>query len=265
MVREILARVVANKKLKKDGMLLTITLPSAFSNPLPGQFVMLRPASNFEANAPFLPRPFSICSFENGQIEILYRVVGRGTAWLAGLGAGANLFIRGPLGNSFIVTPEIKRAILIAGGAGIAPLLFFASQYRNTLAEIQFLFGSRCEDELFLAERLDKLCDVCEISTDDGSCGVCGTVTSLLPDELSAKDTQGLAIYACGPKKMLASLAAMLPLDVPCFVSLEEHMACGLGACLGCSVKTNGTNGQQTMRRVCKDGPIFDIHQITWL
>jgi dihydroorotate dehydrogenase electron transfer subunit len=229
-----------------------------------GQFVAIKITDSYEA---FLRRPFSIHKLSGPGIEILYEIVGKGTEILSQKKAGEYLDIIGPLGNGFDlgVNTNDRTPILVAGGIGVAPLIFLAeklAEIPNPKSQIPnlVLIGAKTRSGVLCEKEFIKLgCNV-KIATDDGSRGYKGYVTGLLKKELSTINYQLSTIYACGPRPMLKETAAISKkYNIPAQVSLEEHMACGIGACLGCAVNT-----KQGYKRVCQDGPVFDADEIVW-
>lgn len=262
----------------------------------PGQFIMLRITEQVD---PLLRRPFGVYrilgSRVRGQgsrvreqgIEILYKVVGKGTRLMTGLKPGDKLDILGPLGNGFPLKDKGqgagvkgKEIIMVAGGIGIAPFYLLGARGKGQRARVKLLFGGRSKDDLPGLEDFKSLKIDMEISTDDGSVGRKGLVTELLKKHL-LKDS---VIYACGPNGMLKEVARIAKTaDVPCYVSLDNVMACGIGACLGCAVKSRAQSSELRVQRlkglksplstlhsessykmVCKDGPVFDAREIEW-
>ena len=259
-----MAKIIKNIEIKPGYFLLTLLMPKSFCTPLPGQFVMIRPSADLSVTEPFLARPVSVCGFADGQLELLFRVVGSGTLALSKLIAGNSVSILGPLGNCFLLPPQGKQIVLIAGGIGVAPLLFFAAHHKIKKSDCHFLLGAKRERELVLTERLAEICTKPEITTDDGSVGSQGFITNLLEEKIATLSHDNIFIYACGPKSMLKSIAQIVPHDISCEVSVEERMACGIGACLGCAVKIINDDGNIGMKQVCKNGPVFDIKNISW-
>jgi dihydroorotate dehydrogenase electron transfer subunit len=251
--------------------LLRIQLPPTFATPLPGQFVMVRKSEGME---PLLARPLSVFGFQrqssHSLMELLYRVAGRGTSLLSRMKPGEQLAVLGPLGRGFTFPDKIKRVIFVAGGIGVAPLVYLlqsgiiAADSRRNIQKC-FYLGARSSQLLAGLDRLEGLCRL-GICTDDGSLGHHGTVTALLESEtggVKGYDPSDTLIYACGPLPMIRSLATLLTdHPIPCQVSLEERMACGLGACLGCAVAIRGSDGTREYQRVCKDGPVFDLSKV---
>ncbi|NPU84118.1 MAG: dihydroorotate dehydrogenase electron transfer subunit [Syntrophaceae bacterium] len=269
--RNVAGRVLSNRKTAPGHFHLILELPDSFTDPFPGQFVMVRIPGRTD---PLLARPLSIYGFsrqEGGaRLELLYRVAGKGTALLAGLHTGGELQVLGPLGRGFRIAPELQTIVLVSGGIGIAPLTFLAEHCRSLPAvpagrEIVCYAGARCSEALVGLERMEALCSRVVVTTDDGTCGACGIVTDPLGRDLPLFPPGETAVYACGPRPMLACLADMLrESPVSCQVSVEERMACGLGACLGCAVAVRSGEDSLVYARACKEGPVFDIHELDW-
>jgi dihydroorotate dehydrogenase electron transfer subunit len=264
-----LGKIVRNTKIINGHYVLAVKLPQSFQTPIPGQFVIIREKGHLD---PFLGRPFSVYTFERiGNaviVEILYKVVGKGTSVLSMLRKGVLLEIYGPYGSAFNINTHGKKVVLICGGIGVAPLTFLASHYRGLETgdiDVICYLGATEAKTLVGVERIEKLCQGVFISTDDGSMGYHGTVTDLFARDVASYDSNNVAIYACGPRPMIKRLSEMLLIHaLACQVSLEERMACGVGACLGCSIETHVREDRTAYRRVCKDGPVFDIHDIIW-
>ena len=212
---------------------------------------------------PLLRRPFSVHKIKGSSIKILYEVVGRATRILSEKKAGEYLDIIGPLGNGFSYQlSAISRhySILVAGGMGVAPLVFLAEKIKK--GEMLVLIGAKTKGQILCEKDFRGLGREVKISTDDGSQGFQGKVTDLLEQILQARHCalESIAIYACGPRPMLKAITQISKkYGIPAQISLEEHMACGFGACFGCAIKT--INGQ---RRVCKEGPVFKADEIVW-
>lgn len=217
---------------------------AAYSSP--GQFISLY----CKDQSRMLPRPISICEINNERnaLRIVYRIFGKGTEEFSTYQAGDSIRILGPLGNGFPLTD--KKAILIGGGIGIPPMVELAKALKG---EKQILAGYR--DELFLKEELEKYGEVF-IATEDGSVGTKGNVMNAMEENnLSAE-----VIYACGPTPMLKAIKAYaLKHNIEAWLSLEEKMACGIGACLACVCKSKEKDEHTNVnnKRVCKEGPVF--------
>jgi len=263
-------KILFNRQIRPLHFHLALRLPVAFADPQPGQFVMLRPAQD---EGPLLSRPFSIYHFtrENQGIilEILYRVVGRGTEIMSSLTEGTAMRLLGPLGHGFRIDERRRSHILIAGGMGIAPIAFLAVFLsRRLTAENRTLacLGARNCDELLNLEKFENLRGGIHIATDDGTLGRCGVVTDLLPDLIKDNEPSQTSIYACGPVGMLKSLANCLAQNdsVSCQISVEARMACGVGACLGCVIPLVGNGNEIVRKSVCKYGPVFNLWEVCW-
>jgi dihydroorotate dehydrogenase electron transfer subunit len=221
--------------------------------PDPGQFYMLAAAEGWGGGAgerPFLPRAFSVLRrHEDGTLEFLLEDVGPGTARLASLRPGDGLWVLGPLGAGFTRPREGRRALLVGGGVGIAPLAIW-SDVLGPAATV--LLGFRDLPHAHGAELIAQA----EVATDDGSSGHHGLVTDLLRAELAA-DAHSM-VYACGPPPMLEAVRALCEgLEVPAQLALESGMACGYGACFGCVVPTRGG-----YLRLCVDGPVIEAAEL---
>lgn len=222
-----------------------------------GQFVNLYCHNEMK----ILPRPISICQAdpENQILRLVYRVVGGGTREFSSYGTGDPVRLLGPLGNGFSL--EGKRPILIGGGIGVPPMLYLAEAFQATVpgADAQLVMGYRNRDT-FLTEELKKSGHL-YIATDDGSLGTHGTVI----DAIRENDVTGDVVYACGPKPMLRAVKQYaMDKNLPCYISMEERMACGVGACLGCVIKTVDVDDHSKVKnaRVCADGPVFDARKV---
>ncbi|MDR0325343.1 MAG: dihydroorotate dehydrogenase electron transfer subunit [Oscillospiraceae bacterium] len=211
-------------------------------NPAPGRFVHVA-VPGFS-----LRRPISLCGYENGVARLVFIVKGRGTAALAKLRKGGDVDVLGPLGNGFPEGSEGK-TVLVGGGIGIPPLLYYAKTYQNTHA----IAGFRSRESMVLTEEFPSL-DIC---TDDGSAGLAFFPHERLETYMSLKGAPA-RVLACGPYPLLKAVAEVCKRrGVPCFVSVEERMACGVGACLVCACAVGGQ-----YKRVCKDGPVFDASDV---
>lgn len=219
----------------------------------PGQFAMVRGDWGTD---PILPRAFSLV--ETGILgAILVREVGKGTRALTRMRPGESLFVLGPLGRGFSIADDSRRPVLVAGGVGIAPLLFLAEKFARDLGRKPIcLYGGRSAADLPLRERLAAICEL-RVTTEDGSLGERGVVTDALPRYLS--DSEPKRVYSCGPEPMLRAVATIADsLDTPCEVAFESPMACGTGTCKGCAIQ--GAGGR--ILYVCSDGPVFDALEI---
>ena len=222
---------------------------------VPGQFIAVYPNDS----ARLLPRPISICETdpEKELLRIVYRVAGEGTKELSSCRAGDTLSIMGPLGNGFPL--KDKKALLIGGGIGIPPMLELA---KALSCEKTAVLGYR-DSQTFLAEEIGKYAGLA-VATEDGSVGTKGTVL----DAIKAQGLKADIIYACGPTPMLRALKEYAAKEgIECWISLEERMACGVGACLGCVCHSKDVAEHSNVRnkRVCKDGPVFLADEVELL
>jgi dihydroorotate dehydrogenase electron transfer subunit len=254
------ATILFHKPAGRGYYRLALKAPGVASTAAPGQFVMLRVSENMD---PLLARPFGISSvISKTSIEIYYRVAGRGTLLLTAMEPGHALTLQGPIGNGFPMPEKGVTPLLVAGGSGFPPLHFFSMK---TGSRAHLFVGARnkeCLPPAGVIKSFRQNMKKVYIATEDGSMGKRGLVTELLPSLIAdLDDASKIAIYACGPRPMLAAVALIAAeRSIRCYVSMEERMACGLGACMGCSVgmKAGGYG------RVCKEGPVFDAREIDW-
>ena len=246
-------KVVSNEKLCPQFYRLCIDAKSILKKIKPGQFIHIRVNDGLE---PFFRRPFSVYRAQK-YVEVFYEVVGPGTAIMSKMKKGDDVDVLGPVGSEFSMPPKgIKQVVMIAGGIGVAPFLPLTDKLKNRGYELVLLYGGRTKGHTYkMKEFKDNGCAV-YIKTDDGSVGIKGRVSKLFSRiNLDSKST---FIYTCGPHAMMASVQEFAKKnDLRGEVACEEVMACALGACLGCSIKT--TNGYKT---VCYDGPVFDLNEV---
>lgn len=240
-------RILKNEKLTPDVFVLTILDKRIATTARPGQFVSVRvtyPIRGGQSYFPLLRRPLSVHSVEGDTFKLLYKVVGEGTSILSTYRDGDELDIIGPLGNSF-TTYDSKNVLIVAGGMGVAPLYFLASRYHSHNS-ITTLIGAKTKDEVLCEEEFTKL-GKAMVTTEDGSYGVKGRVTDLLTS------FHPEIIFSCGPPGMLSVVKLYARTHfIPCQMSLECHLACGIGVCLGCAIPV-----KPGYKYVCKDGPVF--------
>ncbi|MBI3910914.1 MAG: dihydroorotate dehydrogenase electron transfer subunit [Armatimonadetes bacterium] len=251
------SEVLDLREVAPDHWVTTFDAPEIAAAARPGQFVMVRAGPDWD---PLLPRAFSIyhADIEAGCVEILYRVVGRGTRQLATLEPGRFATMWGPLGRPFDL-PETERVILVAGGVGVPPVVFLAERLAQAPMRLLGLVGASSRKFLVGVEHLRRAGAEVRLATDDGSLGHHGLVTDLLAAAL--QEPGQATIYACGPQPMLVKTArTALAAGVSCQLALEAPMACGVGACLGCTVPRAGGS----FARVCCEGPVFAAQEIDW-
>jgi len=255
------AKIRENTPVNKDHNLLVLSPDNIQQRPLPGQFYMIGTDFSYD---PFLKRPFSIfrevSSAEGRELQFLYRIKGKGTERMKEMKKGDTVSLLGPLGNGYPMPGKNLTPVLIAGGIGIASLFPLAEKFSGN---VHLFYGARTKNELLMLNELKGLVKKeLIISADDGSEGEKGTVVDVLNRFLtlnSQLSTLNL-LYACGPSPMLEAVSKFAAeKGIKGYISMEENMACGVGACLGCTVKT-----KKGYKRVCKEGPVFPIEEIIW-
>lgn len=250
---QVRARVKSSTELMPATWLVWLDAPEIAQRARPGQFVMARCAEDHDH---LLRRPLSIHKTDgSGGVALLFELVGRGTSWLSQRDPGDLVDLIGPLGNGFVVDADTRNLFLVAGGIGIAPLALLAQEASRQGKKVTMLQGAQTASLLCPRDQMPpgSIVDSC---TDDGSSGRRGLVTSLVDEYVGEADQ----VFACGPVSMYKAMAGLDCLRGRSVqVSLEERMACGLGACYGCTVKT--TKGQ---KQVCHDGPVFELSDIIW-
>lgn len=242
------ATVMEQEKIASGIYSLWIRTKRIAGEAKPGQFLSLY--SREESR--MLPRPISICEIdrEGGRIRMVYRVAGKGTEEFSRLAFGDRIEVLGPLGNGFPLDTGAKKAFLMGGGIGIPPMVQLARELKT---EVQVIAGYR--DESFLTGELSEH-GALYVATEDGSAGTRGNVLDAVREHGLTADI----IYACGPGPMLRAVKAYAEeRGIPCWISMEERMACGIGACLACVCRSKEVDGHTHVRnkRVCKDGPVF--------
>ncbi len=270
------ARVLENAPIARDTYRIRLASLEIARTILPGQFVMIKPG---ETDDPLLGRPFALYDVEGDAIDVVYQVVGRGTAALARRRAGDSLSVWGPLGNGFGPPPNSPGEIVfIAGGIGQTPFLALAkawllgrayggSRYPDASPQgrsASLLYGVRTADFLACVPDFQALGLPVEISTDDGSAGFSGRVTAILSKKLE-NGLRPALIVGCGPGPMLAALSTLVEqYKIPGLVSLENHMACGFGVCFSCVAPIRQADGSIDLKRVCVEGPVFSAAETVW-
>jgi len=249
-----IAKVISQKEIAKNIFDMWIETSLA-DMAKPGQFIGVYPKDK----STLLPRPISICEVDKVKkaLRIVYRIAGAGTGEFSTYQAGDEVAILGTLGNGFPIEEATgKKVFLIGGGIGVPPILEMAKQMD---ADKQILLGYR-DNDLFLKQDFESYGTV-YVATEDGSVGTKGNVM----DAIAANGLQADMIYACGPMPMLRAIKAYAEKEgIKAYISLEEHMACGVGACLGCVVKTKEVDHHSHVNnaRICTDGPVFDAQEV---
>ena len=247
------AKILSQNKIA-DGIYSMWIETTAAKEAKPGQFIDVY----VNDDSKLLPRPISICEVKVDSLRIVYRVVGGGTKIMSTYEEGDEIQIIGPLGNGFDM--KDGKAILVGGGIGIPPMVELAKNLSEKIGKENVISVMGYRDELFLVDELEQFSTVV-IATEDGSTGTKGTVI----DALNENGVDGDVLYACGPIPMLKALKDWANgKGIECQISLEERMACGIGACLACVCKTKEKDEHSNVcnKRICKDGPVFDANEI---
>ena len=266
------AQVLSNVEVSPGYFRMRMTAPPAIADARPGQFVMVRVSRAID---PLLRRPFGIYDLgsyltpytdcgRQTYLEILYKVVGKGTSLMSDLHQGDHLDILAPLGRGFEAGPTAEQKVLVGGGVGLAPLYLLAKELVRE-HPVRLFAGGRTKEDILCITEFERLGVETYVATDDGTLGDRGLVTQVMMKHL-ASDNKPKRLFACGPFPMLRAVAGVAEeMQVPCQVSLEAFMACGMGACLGCVVKgVNHSAETPDYRCVCKDGPVFDSTDLSW-
>lgn len=266
MATQELCRVVHREELAPQRVRLILDAPSIAPHAHCGQFVHIACGE-----ARLLRRPISICTAEGTQLHIVFQAKGEGTQWLAARKPGDTLDVLGALGNGFAVERLGTAPIFIGGGIGVPPLLYAMRCAVESGATPTAILGFRTQEEVILASAFASY-GTTLVATDDGSYGLPGFVTTVLQQHLAptaqtvpTPPTTGIA--ACGPRPMLQAIATLArQAGIPCQVSLEERMGCGIGACLVCACALRDPAYETGTRygHVCKDGPVFDAKEVVW-
>ena len=252
MLSAYVCQVVDKEELNGTTFSMTVLNADLASAARPGQFLYIKCGDGL-----LLRRPIGICSIFVDTLIIVFEVKGKGTNWLSNCEIGDVLNILGPLGNGFIF-PE-GNIIVVGGGLGSPPMLFAAESANSGVTAV---LGFRDISRVILIDEFNDVCDEVYLTTDDGSMGIKGAVTA--PLEQLLKKGGYDAVLTCGQHAMELAVAKLCEqYGVPCQVSLEERMGCGVGACLVCACVTR-KDGVEYMSRVCKDGPVFDSMDVVW-
>jgi len=256
--------ILQNSEIAQGIFKMRLSPPSHYTPPKAGQFVNIY----LNDTSRLLPRPLSVCDWEENTLTLVYAVVGAGTALLSSYNIGEKIRCSTPLGNGYNIKSACennKPCVLVGGGVGTPPLLFLTKKLAaNGVKDVQVFLGFKSEPFL-----INEFPFAPQVATDDGSFGFAGNVIDLLSQKISQENSQkklpseistNSQIFSCGPKPMMKALAHFAALhDFKLQVSLEEHMGCGYGACVGCTCKTKNGN-----RKVCEDGPVFDAREVVW-
>jgi dihydroorotate dehydrogenase electron transfer subunit len=269
VMQDVEAQLRLNRTVADDFYQARLYAPSIADRAKPGQFVEVQVNAGTD---PFLRLPLSICAVDTaaGTVDVLYEAVGPKSRALSDVAVGASLALMGPLGKRGFSPPASgRRAVLVGGGIGIPPLLFFGKSLLDSgyAEEVVLLAGARNAGKHLSDDLMRPSASRWERCSDDGSMGHKGLVTDLLSTELDGADCE---VFTCGPHPMMAAVAALCSArDVACQASLEEYMACGYGVCVGCVIEVRPSGGGEApayekYSRVCVDGPVFDAHRVNW-
>jgi len=246
------AYIIENRNIVPDYFLLRLKPAKTMGKVKPGQFVMLK----IPGNEVFLRRPFSIYDYEGGILTVMYKVAGKGTEILSKTGEDTLTSVLGPLGNGFRIAKR-DTYLTVAGGIGIAGIHLLIKELKG---KASVFFGCSSHIETVILKDIEHLNPM--ISTLDGSCGYKGNVVEMVNNYFETTEKTDQEIFVCGPEGMLKSLKTSIDKKgMPCQVLVEERMACGLGLCFGCVKKTIDEN--EPYKRVCKEGPVFDLWEIS--
>jgi dihydroorotate dehydrogenase electron transfer subunit len=258
-VRYFQAKISENRVLGGGYFVLQLVGCESLASAQPGQFVMIRGAWGRD---PLLPRAFSLMSVgPGGRAEILAKTVGRGTALLERALPGAEIDILGPLGTSFPEPSADTVDLLVAGGVGLPPMFMQAAlaAERGRVDRSEMIYGGRGAPDLVLLREMETMGLALFLTTEDGAVGDKGLVTRALEARLAHHRGKSLRVMGCGPNGMLWAIARLArDQNIPCFISLEEQMACGIGVCLGCAIPAR----TRPYRYVCSNGPVFDAADV---
>ncbi len=251
------SKILTNEQLADKYWKITFDCPDIARNAQPGHFIEVY----FLDSVKLFPRPFSIADTGKREVVLIYKVIGTQTERMTTWQPGEEVEILGPLGNTFAIDETYKTHILVGGGVGLAPMVFMSKVLNKRALNFVFFSGGRDSSEYFpTLQEPDRMF----ISTDDGSQGFHGNVVQNLEKELGNFDRPAV-IYACGPEKMCEALKNFGDKhDLEVQLSMETIMACGMGLCQGCAIKTYDENGNDKISLVCKDGPVFKGKEINF-
>lgn len=251
------AIVISNDQLAEKYWQMVLQCPEIAVDAKPGQFVEVY----FPKSVKIFPRPFSIANSDGENIVLIYKVIGSQTEIMTTWKSGKSVEIMGALGNTFDIDSKIKTHILVGGGVGLAPMVFMCNELEKAGLDYKFFSGGRDDNEYF-----PSLNDNTKlfISTDDGSKGFHGNVIQNLEKEID-NFAKPAVIYACGPEKMSEAVKYFGEKhNIEVQISMETLMACGIGLCQGCAIKTYDNEGNDKISLVCKDGPVFKGNEINF-
>ena len=255
------AKLIKKEELKKDIFKFSVKAKEITDIAKPGNFIEIRISDQVE---PFLRRPISIYNIdrENGVLEFIFQVKGKGTEILSKREEGQDVDIIGPLGNGTFKFQDYKNIAVIGGGIGVFPLYELSKEAKEAGKNVNVYLGFRDKEFVVLENEFKKVCNKLILSTDNGTYGENGFAINFLKEDCRIKKPD--CIFSCGPLPMLRAVKEFaIQNDIPCQVSLEERMGCGIGVCVGCSVKTaKSPKDAPEYYGVCKLGPVFDAKEV---
>ncbi len=261
MAELLLAELVKKEQLKCDIFKFSIKAPNIVKNAKPGNFIEIRVSEQLD---PFLRRPISIYNLdrENGILEFIFQVKGKGTEILSKKEEGSQIDVIGPLGYGTFKYETYQNIAIIGGGIGVFPLYELAKSAKRDGKNVNTYIGFRNKDIVMLEQEFNDVSNNLILATDDGSYGKKGFAINFLEKDINEGKID--SIFACGPLPMLKAIQKLaIEKNIPCQISLEEKMACGLGVCLGCAVKTaNSPDDNPEYWHVCKAGPVFNCKDV---
>jgi len=261
-MKKIKATIIENKSLSKGYNIISLKSPYLARKSSCGQFINVKCRSGTE---PLLRKPFGVHSVTKDGVQILFKIVGRGTAILSEKKRGQALDVIGPLGNGFAIPKKISKdtqIVLVGGGHGVAPLYAVCEKVKKLDPEtkVEVLLGGRGKEHVVCESKFRRIGAKVLVATDDGSKGYKGVVSDLLKVRLDKSNMSAFSIYSCGPRPMLKAVSEVSKqFKAMCQVSMDEYLGCGIGVCMGCALETTlGT------RLICKDGPVFNAEEVIW-
>lgn len=255
--------LIENNEVAPDHFELVFPLTDHLAKVKPGQFVNFLCRKN-DCNDPLLRRPLSVYAVDGDRFSVLFRVVGRGTAFLAALRPGEFVDVLGPLGHGFDLRSISMSSVALVGGGVGTPPLFYLSQTLHALGIGQrVIVGFASNRQVIAVDRWKEMGMTPIVTTDDGSAGKKGLVTDALEEII--ENHQVDSVFTCGPRPMLKAVADLcIRSNVPCQVAMEEWMGCGVGACLSCVHRVKGGSGSTEWARICVEGPVFPGEKVVW-
>ncbi len=248
--------VTSVREVAEDTFALRFLAPELAAVVRPGQFLNILTSESID---PLLRRPYSISNVDGDECEIMFARVGKGTAHLADKRAGDHIGVLGPLGNTFgYEKDDFTTALIVAGGIGVAPFPYLTAEFTRRGTPVRTFLGARSAQRVVTGGLVNV-----ELATDDGSAGYHGTIVACMATSLAARPAVRPRIFACGPTRMLEAVQAFaLSHGIPCELSLESEMACGIGICQGCPIEHKEKDRKYAL--VCTDGPCFEAGAVTF-